>query len=333
MISARSRKDLRRRGSKLGSLKQKKIAVIYGGRSAEREVSLESGGRVVQALLNKGYQVTPVDLYGDGAHINAVQQLIDIEFDFAFIALHGGEGEDGHIQALLELLGKPYTGSRPLASGFAMDKALTKKLWQGIGIATPNYLCFTNEPDVEKIHAQMTYPLIIKPSREGSTIGISKVNGQEELMTALRDAKRYDSDILVEEYVSGPEYTVSIVGDLAYAPIALKPSAEHALYDYDAKYLADDTQYILPCGLSKEKEDQLKALALEAYRSLNCQGWGRVDIMMTATGEFTVLEVNTSPGMTSHSLVPMAAEFEGIGYDDLVEKIALLAWNQHEAQQ
>ncbi|CUB05887.1 D-alanine--D-alanine ligase [Marinomonas fungiae] len=309
-------------------LKEKTVAVIYGGRSAEREVSLESGTRVAQALVNKGYQVVKVDLYGEGAKQDPVKQLMNTDFDMAFIALHGGEGEDGRVQALLDMLEKPYTGSLPLASGFAMDKALTKRFWQGIGIPTPNYLCFSGEPNIDQINQEMSYPLIIKPSREGSTIGISKVNDASELEKALMDAKRYDSDILVEEFVSGPEFTVAIIDDVAYAPIGLKPAQGHALYDYEAKYLADDTEYLLPCGLSDDLELEIQALALDAYRSLNCRGWGRVDIMQTEDGCFTVLEVNTSPGMTSHSLVPMAAAYAGINYDDLVEMIIIKAWQE-----
>ena len=310
----------------MGLLKDKTIAVIYGGRSAEREVSLESGERVAQALMNKGYQVSKIDLYGVDGKQDPVKQLLETSYDFAFIALHGGEGEDGRVQALLDMLEKPYTGSRPLASGFAMDKALTKKFWQGLGIPTPNYICFTDIPNVDQINKEMSYPLIIKPSREGSTIGISKVHNASELAKALEDAKRYDSDILVEEFVSGPEFTVTIIDDVAYAPIGLKPSESHELYDYEAKYLSDDTQYLLPCGLSEDLELEVQALALEAYRSLNCEGWGRVDVMQNAEGGFTVLEVNTSPGMTSHSLVPMAAAYAGIDYDALVEMIAEKAW-------
>lgn len=302
-------------------MNQVTVAVIYGGRSAERQVSLESGSMVAAALRERSYQVIDVDLYGDQGTENPIQQLSNIQFDVAFIALHGGEGEDGTIQALLTLMGKPFTGSKPLASGFAMDKALTKQFWQGIGIPTPAYLCFEGLVDEALINKTMQYPLIVKPSREGSTIGISKVDGPEQLPAALVMAQRYDSDVLVEEYITGKEYTVTVIADEAYAPIRLQPSAEHVLYDYDAKYLANDTQYLIPCGLSTEKEQELKELALAAYRSVGCEGWGRVDVMQSEDGKFWVLEVNTSPGMTSHSLVPMAAKHAGLSYQDLVERL------------
>ncbi|REG81647.1 D-alanine--D-alanine ligase [Marinomonas pollencensis] len=310
-------------------LKQCVIAVIYGGRSAEREVSLQSGPLVIEGLRASGYQVVAIDLYGD-AGLDPVKQLQSVDFDLAFIALHGGEGEDGRIQALLEMMGKPYTGSSPLACGFAMDKVLTKRFWKGIGIATPAYLSFAGQADADEIEQVMSYPLIIKPSREGSTIGINKANNRAELLSALSNALEFDSDILVEEFVDGPEYTVTIIDDVVYPAIGLKASDGHELYDYDAKYLAEDTQYLLPCGLNEDDESELQALALQAYQSLGCRGWGRVDVMRDQQGVFWVLEVNTSPGMTSHSLVPMAANYVGLGYNALVEKIALSAW--HDAK-
>ena len=308
------------------SLKQAVIAVIYGGRSAERDVSLQSGVLVAEALSSLGYQVVKIDLYGEGAKLDPVKQLQEVAFDLAFIALHGGEGEDGRIQALLEMLEKPYTGSSPLASGLAMDKVLTKRYWNGIGIATPAYLSFEGQADVAAIEEAMSYPVIVKPSREGSTIGINKAGNRAELESALQGALVYDSAILVEEFVDGPEYTVTVIDDVAYPAIGLKASEDHVLYDYDAKYLAEDTQYLLPCGLSEDDENELQSLALEAYRSLGCSGWGRVDVMRDQAGKFWVLEVNTAPGMTSHSLVPMAAKHVGIDYPALVEKIALDAW-------
>ncbi|GAA0833673.1 MULTISPECIES: D-alanine--D-alanine ligase [Marinomonas] len=311
------------------SLKESVIAVIYGGRSAERDVSLQSGPLVVEGLRASGYQVVAIDLYG-AEGLDPVKQLQSIEFDLAFIALHGGEGEDGRIQALLDMMGKPYTGSSPFACGFAMDKVMTKRFWKGIGIATPAYLSFEGQPDPAVIEESMSYPLIIKPSREGSTIGINKANDRTELLSALTNALEFDSDILVEEFVDGPEYTVAIIDDVVYPAIGLKASSTHELYDYDAKYLAEDTQYLLPCGLSEDDEAELQSLALEAYQSLGCTGWGRVDVMRDQQGVFWVLEVNTSPGMTSHSLVPMAANHVGLSYNGLVEKIALSAW--HGAQ-
>ena len=309
------------------NLQDATIAVIYGGRSSERAVSLQSGPLIAAGLLAKGYHVVEIDLYGEGAQSDPIRQLQSVDFDLAFLALHGGEGEDGRVQALLEMLGKPYTGSRPLACGFAMDKVLSKKYWQGIGIATPAYLAFNCLPKIDEIEACIDYPLIVKPSREGSTIGINKVANRQELESALQVALTYDSDILIEQFVDGPEFTVTIVNDVVYPVIGLKPAANHALYDYDAKYLADDTQYLMPCGLNEDDENEVQKLALDAYQSLGCVGWGRVDIMQNTDG-FWVLEVNTSPGMTSHSLVPMAASYVGISYAELVENIALQAWQE-----
>lgn len=311
-------------------LKESKIAVIYGGRSSEREVSLQSGKMVSQALRNKNYNIVEIDLYGEDNSFDPIVQLQGVDFDLAYIALHGGEGEDGRIQALLEMLEKPYTGSRPLACGFAMDKVLSKKYWKGIGIPTPNYLSFGSLPTVEQIESHLSYPVIVKPSREGSTIGINKALNRQELQSALNEALNYDSEILVEQFVNGPEFTVTIIDDEAYPIIGLKPADGHRLYDYEAKYIADDTQYLLPCGLTPSEEAIVKDIALQAYRSLGCIGWGRVDIMQDQDNGFWVLEVNTAPGMTSHSLVPMSAAYIGVGFDDLVEKIALLAWRDDQ---
>jgi D-alanine-D-alanine ligase len=310
------------------TLKESVIAVIYGGRSAEREVSLQSGPLVAEGLRSKGFQVVEVDLYGPGAALDPIVQLQSVEFDCAFIALHGGEGEDGRVQALLEMFGKSYTGSSPLACGLAMDKVLTKRFWNGIGIPTPAYLSFVDHVSADVIEEQMSYPVIVKPSREGSTIGINKATNRAELDDALLKALEYDSDILVEEFVDGPEFTITIIDDVAYPPIGLKPAPDHKLYDYEAKYIADDTEYLLPCGLNEDDENELQMLALDAYRSLGCSGWGRVDVMRDQAGVFWVLEVNTAPGMTSHSLVPMAAKYVGIDYASLVEKIAQDAWDK-----
>ena len=312
------------------TLKESVIAVIFGGRSAEREVSMLSGPLVAEGLRSKGYQVIELDLYGPSGELDPIVQLQSIAFDFAFIALHGGEGEDGRVQALLEMLDKPYSGSSPLACGFAMDKVLTKRFWKGIGIPTPAYLSFVDSADADVIEEQMLYPMIVKPSREGSTIGINKAMNRSELDEALLKALEYDSDILVEAFVNGPEFTVTIIDDVAFPAIGLKPAPEHKLYDYEAKYIADDTEYLLPCGLNEDDENELQMLALDAYHSLGCSGWGRVDVMRDQEGVFWVLEVNTAPGMTSHSLVPMAANYVGIDYASLVEKIAQNAWSKVE---
>lgn len=312
------------------TLKESVIAVIFGGRSAEREVSMLSGPLVTEGLRSKGYQVIALDLYGPSGKLDPIVQLQSIDFSFAFIALHGGEGEDGRVQSLLEMLGKPYTGSSPLACGLAMDKVLTKRFWKGIGISTPAYLSFVGSADTRVIEEKMSYPMIVKPSREGSTIGINKVINRSELDVALLKALEYDSDILVEEFVNGPEFTITIIDDVAFPAIGLKPAPEHKLYDYEAKYIVDDTEYLLPCGLNEDDENELQMLALDAYHSLGCSGWGRVDIMRDQQGVFWVLEVNTAPGMTSHSLVPMAANYVGIDYASLVERIAQNAWDKVE---
>ncbi|TBR44735.1 D-alanine--D-alanine ligase [Marinomonas agarivorans] len=302
------------------------IAVIYGGRSAERPVSLESGKLIARSLEEKGYRVIDIDLYGENADQDPIKQLQAIEFDMAFIALHGGEGEDGRVQALLELMEKPYTGSSPLACGFAMDKVLTKKYWQGIGLPTPEYLAFSGQIDIDKIEATLPYPVIVKPACEGSTFGITKANNRTELNASLAKALSFDSDILVERFINGPEYTITIIGESAYPVIGLKPSSDHELYDYEAKYIADDTEYLLPSGLTAEEEKYVQKISLEAYLALGCKGWGRVDVMRDKQGEFWLLEVNTAPGMTSHSLVPMSAAHAGISYTDLVDHLVSETW-------
>lgn len=302
-------------------VKELTIAVIYGGRSAERPVSLESGKLIASSLKAKGYKVVDIDLYGEDQSQDPVKQLQDTEFDLAFIALHGGEGEDGRVQALLEMLEKPYTGSGPLASGFAMDKVLSKKHWLGLGLPTPDFVEFSGTADASLVEAKIDYPVIVKPAHEGSTFGINKANNRLELEAALADALTYDATILVEPFIDGPEYTVSIINDVAYPVIGLKPSSEHEIYDYEAKYIADDTEYLLPSGLSEDDESYVQKIALDAYQSLGCKGWGRADLMQDSKGEFWLLEVNTTPGMTSHSLVPMSAAFVGIEYGDLIESV------------
>lgn len=287
------------------------VGVLFGGVSAEREVSLQSGQAVYTALQEKGYTVLPLD----PANQDFDKQLEKI--DVAFIALHGPGGEDGKMQALLEQYGIPYTGSRVNASATAMDKLATKRIWEIAGIPTPPYVELSDENEIAGL--TLNYPLFVKPATEGSSIGMARVTNADELVKAYRIAKPFNGHVLVEQGVSGAEFTVAVLDGKALAPIRLE--TEHIFYDYDAKYIANDTRYICPCGLSSESELLLRALAEKAFAALDCQGWGRVDVMQDETGNFYLLEINTVPGMTSHSLVPMAAKAEGISFADLVETI------------
>lgn len=288
-----------------------KVAVLCGGSSAEREISLQSGRAVYQAMLEKGLNAELVDMQDWN-----IEQLK--RFDVAFIALHGRGGEDGCIQGALELAGIPYTGSGVMASALAMDKGFTKQMWAGNNIPTPGFWVVTSLEDSEGIDV---FPLMVKPAHEGSSIGMRKVKNRNELRSAISYAKEFDERVLVESWVDGPEYTVGVLNSKALPVIRL--DTPHEFYDYDAKYLATDTQYICPCGLSEKQEKDLQALALDAFNAVGCEGWGRVDVMLDAKYGFLCLEVNTVPGMTDHSLVPMAAKAEGFGFADLVEKILL----------
>lgn len=290
---------------------QSKVGVLFGGVSAEREVSLQSGQAVYTALQSKGYQVISLD----PANKDFDEQLTTV--DVAFIALHGPGGEDGKMQALLEKHGIPYTGSRVTASAVAMDKLATKRVWELAGIPTPPYVELSDESEIDGL--ALTYPLFVKPATEGSSIGMARVTNANELAVAFQNAKPYNGHVLVEQGISGAEFTVAILNGKALAPIKLE--TEHVFYDYDAKYIANDTRYICPCGLPAESEQLLRKLAEQAFEAINCQGWGRVDVMQDERGHFYLLEINTVPGMTSHSLVPMAAKAEGINFADLVETI------------
>ncbi|MER2472111.1 D-alanine--D-alanine ligase [Photorhabdus laumondii] len=302
-----------------------KVAVLLGGTSAEREVSLLSGQAVLAGLREAGIDAHPVDTKDF-----PVTQLKEAGFEKVFIALHGRGGEDGTLQGVLEFLQLPYTGSGVMASALSMDKLRTKQVWQGIGLTVSPYVSI-NSQQVERLTdsqlqeyvADLGLPLIVKPSLEGSSVGMTKVNEISELRGALEAAFRYDVDLLVEKWLHGPEYTVAILGDAALPSIRIQPAA--VFYDYDAKYWSEETQYFCPSGLSDEKEQQLAELALKAYQSVGCSGWGRVDVMMDTDGDFYLLEVNTSPGMTSHSLVPMAARQAGLSFSQLVVKILELA--------
>jgi D-alanine-D-alanine ligase len=291
-----------------------KVAVLLGGRSAEREVSLRSGAMVLKALQSSG-----VDAHAFDPAQRPLGDLLTERFDRVFIALHGRHGEDGTVQGALELFGLPYTGSGVLASALAMDKWRTKLVWQALGVATPQHELLTAACDWAQVVSNLGLPIMVKPACEGSSIGISKVMSLEQLQPAYELAAKHDTLVLAEEFIVGEEYTAGILNGEALPLIRLE--TPRVFYDYEAKYHADDTNYIVPCGLSAEREQVLQALALRAFDAVGAECWGRVDLMMDKTGQAYCLEVNTVPGMTDHSLVPMAARARGIEFDQLVLKI------------
>ncbi|MBF8668801.1 D-alanine--D-alanine ligase [Pseudomonas putida] len=293
-----------------------RVAVLYGGKSAEREVSLKSGAAVIDALTTAGVDVVAIDVGDD-----LLDRLQSEKIDRAFIILHGRGGEDGSMQGLLECLGIPYTGSGILASALAMDKLRTKQVWQSLGIPTPRHAVLASESDCLQASTELGFPLIVKPAHEGSSIGMAKVNSAQELVAAWQDAAKYDSQVLVEQWVHGPEFTVAVLRGQVLPPIAL--GTPHVFYDYDAKYIANDTQYRIPCGLDSVKEQELIDLTARACDAIGIEGWGRLDVMQDEQGRFWLLEVNTAPGMTDHSLVPMAARAAGLDFQQLV--LAILA--------
>lgn len=291
-----------------------KVAVLLGGKSAEREVSLMSGAAVLEALRSRG-----IDAHGFDPAQRPLEDLLREGFARAFIALHGRYGEDGTVQGALELLNIPYTGSGVMASALAMDKWRTKLVWQAVGIPTPRFEMLTAASDFAAVVAKLGLPIIVKPSREGSTIGLTKVTQGDQLEAAFHLAVKHDAMVLAEQFMSGSELTASILGDTALPLIRI--AAASGLYDYHAKYFADDTQYFCPSGLPQAQEQVLQTLSLRAFQIVGCSGWGRVDIMLDQNGAPHLLEVNTSPGMTSHSLVPMAAKVHGLAFPDLVIRI------------
>lgn len=293
-----------------------RVAVLYGGKSAEREVSLKSGAAVIDALTRAGVDVVAIDVGDD-----LLDRLQHEKIDRAFIILHGRGGEDGSMQGLLECLGIPYTGSGILASALAMDKLRTKQVWQSLGIPTPRHAVLASESDCLKASMELGFPLIVKPAHEGSSIGMAKVNSEQELVAAWQDAAKYDSQVLVEQWIHGPEFTIAVLRGQVLPPIAL--GTPHVFYDYDAKYIANDTQYRIPCGLDSVKEQELIDLTARACDAIGIEGWGRLDVMQDEQGRFWLLEVNTAPGMTDHSLVPMAARAAGLDFQQLV--LAILA--------
>ena len=295
------------------------VALVYGGQAAEREISLRSGQAILQALRSAGVQVTAIDLAAD-----VFAQLAEGSFDRVFIAVHGRGGEDGALQGGLELLGLPYTGSRVLGSALAMDKLRSKWVWQNAGLPIIPYVEVASATNLTAQVAELGLPLMVKPGREGSSLGMSQVTDLTQLAAAVAQAQTYDSQVLVERWISGREFTVAILGERALPAIQLLPA--QGFYDYQAKYVADDTQYLCPCGLSEDDERRLQQLALQAFKALGCEGWGRIDVMQDAAGEFWLLEANTVPGMTDHSLVPMAAKAAGMSFQDLV--MAILATSE-----
>jgi D-alanine-D-alanine ligase len=295
-----------------------KVAVLYGGRSAEREVSLKSGAAVLAALQRSG-----VDAHAFDPAVQDLHTLLDDGYQRVFIALHGRYGEDGTVQGALELMGIPYTGSGVLASALAMDKWRTKLVWQAAGLPIPAYELLTAEGDFEGVVARLGLPLFVKPANEGSSVGISKVKQASDLLGAYEEAAKHDALVLAEAYVGGGEYTAAILGGQALPVIKIEPANE--FYDYEAKYLRDDTRYLCPCGLAPAQEAEMKHLARLAFALIGGAGWGRVDFLMDEAGKPYLLEINTSPGMTDHSLVPMAARQAGMSFEQLVLKILELA--------
>ncbi|WP_298608705.1 D-alanine--D-alanine ligase [uncultured Thiothrix sp.] len=291
-----------------------KVAVLYGGWAAERPVSLKSGAAVLAALQESG-----VDAHGIDVDQNILSVLQAGNYDRVFNILHGRGGEDGVIQGALELLGLPYTGCGVKASAISMDKLMTKRLWLGAGLPTPNYRVLTAETDFAAVVAELGLPLIVKPASEGSSIGISKVTEAAALKPAYEAAVQSDPVVIVEQWITGSEYTAGI---LAGEPLPLiRVEVPGVFYDYDAKYISNDTRYFCPCGLSEAEEHKVRQLALQAFAAVGGRGWGRVDLMRDQQGNTWLIEVNTNPGMTNHSLVPMAARAVGLDFKALVLRI------------
>jgi D-alanine-D-alanine ligase len=295
-----------------------RVGVLYGGRSAEREVSLMSGQGVHEALRGAGVDA---HLFDTGRY--TLVDLINAGFDRVFIALHGRHGEDGTLQGALELLKLPYTGSGPMASSLAMDKIMTKKIWLQQDLPTPDYAVLTRESDLEQVAAGLGLPLIVKPPHEGSTLGVTRVDELPALRKAYELAALYDDEVLAEQFVEGRELTVPILGKgkTARALPIVEIVAPDGNYDYEHKYISNDTQYVCPASLGPELSASIQRIAEQSYIALKCEGWGRADFMLDGAGKPWLLEMNTSPGMTSHSLVPMGARAAGMSYTELCLEI------------
>ncbi len=295
-----------------------KVAVMFGGDSAEREVSLKSGAAVLAALQSRS-----VDAHAFDPAVRPLDELKKDGFQRVFIALHGRGGEDGTLQGALTLMRIPYTGSGVLASALAMDKWRSKLLWQAAGLPIPDYAVLDESSDFAAVAARLGLPLFVKPAREGSSIGVIKVKREADLPDAWREAARHDDLVLAEQDMSGGEFTVAVLGDVALPSIRIVPATE--FYDYEAKYFRDDTRYLCPSGLSDAAEAEMRDLALRGFRALGCRGWARVDFLLDTSGRPYLLEANTAPGMTDHSLVPMAARASGLAFPDLCVRILELA--------
>lgn len=291
-----------------------KVAVLMGGVSAEREVSLISGKAVLDALLSKG-----VDAHAIDANPNNIGDLKQQDFDRVFVVLHGRWGEDGIVQGALEAINMPYTGSGVLGCALAMDKVRSKQIWQTLGLPTAKYRVLTSESDLNGLIEELGLPLFLKPSREGSSVGIGKVTKAEDLMSTYREAAKIGDDVLAEQFIDGAELTCGVLKGKALPVVRM--STDNEFYDYQAKYLSDDTQYDCPAGLPDHLEQSVRNLAEKAFSALDCAVWGRVDVMLTSSQEPLLLEVNTVPGMTDHSLFPMGAKEAGIDFADLVVEI------------
>ena len=291
-----------------------KVGVLFGGLSSEREISLQSGKAVIDALKNMKMQVVAIDM-----DKNFLQQLESIDVDIFFIALHGGEGEDGTVQAILDFADIPYTGSGMLASSLAFNKLYCKQLWVAGNLPTPDYLQLSTDVSWQQIVSRLGDKVIIKPASGGSSIGMGIANNNDDYLKVFEEAMRYDDVVFAEQWIEGEEYTVTIVNEKTLPIIRLKTN--NAFYDYDAKYQSDETQYICPCGLTDEEEKEMQSLALLAFRTLGCEGWGRVDLMRDERKNSFLLEVNTVPGLTSHSLVTMAAAESGVNFEKLIMNI------------
>ncbi|WP_353140914.1 D-alanine--D-alanine ligase [Acinetobacter pragensis] len=287
-----------------------KVAVLLGGKSAEREVSLDSGKAVLEALVRSG-----VNAEGFDPQERSVTELVG--YDRAFIVLHGRGGEDGQIQGVLEWLNIPYTGTGVQGSAIGMDKVKTKQIWQGSELPTAPYRIIAKDTNLDDVIASLGLPLIIKPVHEGSSVGMSKVEKAEDLAGAVEKATLHDAVVMAEKWITGREYTISFLNGQPLPVIRLQPPADVAFYDYETKYNRNDVEYGIPCGLAADVEKQLQALCLRAFQAVGASGWGRIDAMQDENGDFWLLEVNTVPGMTSHSLVPKAAKTVGLDFDQL----------------